>query len=358
MTMKKMLLACCLLMAGTAFAQNESVPVEAAGETTFSKNLYITGGIGDNVALTKGVGLNGFSGKIGIGSWFNERSGLRVVFGVGKREFDNNARTGYFSLGADYTLNLLNIFDAYREDDRFTFDLNVGAAYYRMRSGEKRNRPEVHVGLGVGYNFAPHWAAFAEVAASGMESRYSGDSKIGIAADFSIGLRYSFGRHDRRSGNGDACTLYDGINDRVNSLNSEVKRLNEEVNRLRLEIDKKKDEVPDGKVMIAPEHEEGSIDIFFEQYSSFLGEEQRAKIEAIGTWLKDNGYNIKIVAFSDNLNDAEIDGKLRDGRTGAIRSLLETEFGIDANRITVVNAEELGYKNVSGCNAKILFSQP
>ena len=354
--MKKNLLACCLLMAcTTVFAQNDEVPTENA-ENTFSRNIYITGGLGSNVAWTKGEGANGFAGKIGVGSWFNDRSGLRLVFGVGKREFDQGITSGFFSLGADYTLSLLDLFDAYNDNDRFSFDFNAGLAYYRLRSGENRDRPEIHAGIGAGYNFAPHWGIFAEAAVSGMEFRRDGDKQVGVSADLTVGLRYSFGCH--KEGRAEVYeAMYDDVCGKVDFLNSEVERLNEEVNRLRQEVDQKNEAVPDGKVMIAPEHEEGSIDIFFEQYSSFLGEEQRAKIEAIGTWLKENDYSIKIVAFSDNLNNAEIDGKLREGRIQAIRSLLESTFGVDAKRITVINAEELGYKNVSGCNAKILFSR-
>ena len=353
--MKKNLLACCLLMAcTTVFAQNDELSTENA-ENTFSQNIYITGGLGSNVAWTKGEGANGFAGKIGVGSWFNDRSGLRLVFGVGKREFDQGITSGFFSLGADYTLSLLDLFDAYNDNDRFSFDFNAGLAYYRLRSGENRDRPEIHAGIGAGYNFAPHWGIFAAAAVSGMEFRRDGDKQVGVSADLTVGLRYSFGCHKGRAEVYEA--MYDDVCGKVDFLNSEVERLNEEVNRLRQEVDQKNEAVPDGKVMIAPEHEEGSIDIFFEQYSSFLGEEQRAKIEAIGTWLKENDYSIKIVAFSDNLNNAEIDGKLREGRIQAIRSLLESTFGVDAKRITVINAEELGYKNVSGCNAKILFSR-
>lgn len=341
-------LSCLLLPSLIATAQNTT----NGGNSQFTQNTYISASIGDTWAWSKGINGNGFLGKISIGSRFNDTSGLRINFGLGKREFNFGQTVGYYSVGADYTLSLLNLFGAFNHNSRFMLDLNVGAAYNRLRDGEHRNRPSINVGIGAGYRFAPHWGIFAEAGASGTEFRKNGDRQIGIGIDLAVGLRYCFGRVDETpKGN-------DQLGKQVEYLNSEINRLNDEVNMLRHTIDSMPKVAPERKIMIAPQNEAGSIDIFFEEYSTFIGEDQRAKISAIGNWLKENNYNIWIVAFSDNLNNADIDGKLRSGRTQAIRNLLETTYGIASDRITVVNAEEMGYKNMSGCNAKILFVEP
>ena len=71
--------------------------------------------------------------------------------------------------------------------------------------------------------------------------------------------------------------------------------------------------------------------------------------------MKNNDFDIHIVAFSDNVADKDVDERLRKGRTEVIKELLVEKYSILPERISIVKAEELGYVNLTGCNAKIMF---
>lgn len=60
----------------------------------------------------------------------------------------------------------------------------------------------------------------------------------------------------------------------------------------------------------------------FDEFSSFVSEEQGQKIDGIGEWMKDNNSSIQIIAFSDNLTDKKADRELRSRRSEAIRKIL------------------------------------
>lgn len=339
------------------------MPVMAGGKTTeknseyFKDNAFVSLGMEHNWAWNKGHG-NGFAGHLDAGSWFNSTSGLRLRMNVGKREFDSYFSGGYYSVGVDYMYNLLELFKGDYTENRFSMNLAVGASYYRIFNSDKQNRPAINAAINVGYNFSPHWGIFGEMSAVGMQYRDDSGSKVGIGCDLAFGLRYYFNGCNRDKELPEQVAPVAGQEDeRIETLGRKIEYLNNEVNQLRKVVEESREEESEdeGNVMIAPIDEEGSIDIFFEEFSTFLGEDQRNKIAAIGEWLKNNTFKVRIVAFSDNVKDAVIDETLRKGRTQAIIDELVEKYDIAQNRISVVNAEELGYKNLTGCNAKILF---
>ena len=326
---------------------------------SFKENAFVSLGMGHNWAWSKGHG-NGFAGRLDAGSWFNDASGIRLKMNVGKREFDSYFSGGYYSIGVDYMYNLLELFNGDYTENRFSMNFAIGASYYRIFNSDKKNRPAIDAAINVGYNFSPHWGIFGELSAVGMQYREDGDSKVGIGCDLAFGLRYYFSGCNRSSKPIQIVQERRLDDKKLEMMGQEIERLNNEVNRLRKAVEESREDVPEdsGNVMIAPVDEGSSIDIFFEEFSTFLGEEQRSKIAAIGEWLRNNSFKVRIVAFSDNVKDAVIDETLRKGRTKAIMDELTGKYGIAQDRISVVNAEDLGYKNLTGCNAKIMFLEP
>ena len=143
----------------------------------------------------------------------------------------------------------------------------------------------------------------------------------------------------------------------VQTLRGSVKELNDEINRMRLGMQKMQEKVDteNKNVIYTPKNDISSIDIFFDKFSTYLGDAQLQKIDAIGEWMKNNDFDIHIVAFSDNVADKDVDERLRKGRTEVIKELLVEKYSILPERISIVKAEELGYVNLTGCNAKIMF---
>ena len=44
-----------------------------------------------------------------------------------------------------------------------------------------------------------------------------------------------------------------------------------------------------------------------------------------------------------------------ESRADVLEDLLVEKYGIDSDRIESVGSEEVGYRNLTGCNAKIIF---
>ena len=107
--------------------------------------------------------------------------------------------------------------------------------------------------------------------------------------------------------------------------------------------------------MFVPQKDALSIDIMFDEFSSFVSEEQGQKIDGIGEWMKDNDASIRIIAFSDNLTDKKADRELRSRRSEAIRKILIEKHHIAPERITESTPEAMGYENKTGCNAMIVY---
>ena len=111
----------------------------------------------------------------------------------------------------------------------------------------------------------------------------------------------------------------------------------EEVMQMKQEL-KERRKITDGQnLMIVPQKDALSIDIMFDEFSSFVSEEQGQKIDGIGEWMKNNNASIRIIAFSDNLTDKKADQELRKTSFGShpedidreISHLSRTHFGID-----------------------------
>lgn len=357
---KQMLLGSCLsLFPAAALAQQGTVVKD--GKPYFSGNWFVSGSLGSQWMLSGNAGSGRvFAVHASGGTWFNKYSGVRLNYSVKMQKLDGSRSTGNHAVGVDYLLNVLPLFGEYDAKNRFSLAFSAGVAYNMMRArdeqGDRVNKPSFNVSVSAGYDFTSHWGIFTELRGDMMERFYNENSRRpNCAADLSIGFRYYFRKHDYTrerpsDGKAEACAR------QLKALTGEVARLNDEVDALRKKVDEfdllKKD---NRTVVLTPAQEQVSVDVFFDRFSSFISGEQREKIAIIGREMKKNDFDICIVAFSDNTSDKVVDEKLRTNRTEAIRKLLTEDYGVDAKRITVVKAEDLGYQNQTGCNAKIFF---
>lgn len=345
-----------LLFFNTTFAQQGTI---LDGKSFFQKNVYVSAGIG-NQWLTQGYYKGKtVSGKISVGSWFNNYSGIRLYGGVGVRKMNLLNSTGAYTIGVDYMLNMLPLFGEYNASSPLSFILGAGGAFNKLNWGNKKE-PSFNMSLQLGYDFTSRWGVFTEFSGDVMKKFYAESGKGGsISCAISVGLRYRLSKHAYKSGNSTFATLHEvssADKEKIRMLEQNVSRLNTEINELRKSLNARQAIEPaDKDVMVAPKEVGPSIDIFFDKFSSFINDNQLQKINAVGKWMKNNTFEIRIAAFSDNLTDSDTDEKLRKSRTDAIRNLLITNYGIKPERISVVRAEDLGYKNLTGCNAKIIF---
>ena len=346
-------------MGEDVFAQQGSIDTD---KHHFTQNWYAEGAFSNQWLwignVNKGIA---FGGRAGVGTWFDKYSGARLTIGYGNRKTDMEFCNSYYQIGLDYTFNLLALGRHYDEKNRFSFNVNIGPAFYGLKHSEEGktivNRFAVNAGINAGYDCTPHFGVFTEISFNGMEKYYYGYTGISIKSELLIGVRYRFNRHDytHKVSGTDYTPQFEQLNSRITEMNDEINSLRKQLEESKL---MKEDSVENHTVMLAPKSEESSIDIYFDKFSSFLSEEQRQKIDVVGEWMKNNELDINIVAFSDNIDDKSTDEALRNGRTEAISKLLVEEYGIAPTRITIIPAEKIGYKNITGCNAKILFVEP
>lgn len=345
-----------VLLSGAIQAQQGTI-IEPSKHFSL-KNWFVTGAVGEQW-MSKTYG-NLFTAKVSAGTWINKYSGVRVYARGGYNPVSKTANAGYVGGGTDYMLNLLALKD-YHPQNRFSLNLIAGIgfdAFDLKKSGLELNYDRATVmsanlGIQTGYQFNSHVGVFVEPSFQALPKYYDKANKNNLifTANLSFGASYYFNRHSYDKKEKDQAPL----EVEVQRLAEDMKKLNDEVNRLRGELQQEQQKCEGKNVMKAPEKEQVAIDVFFDKFSSFMADEQCRKIDAIGEWMKNNPFNIQIVAFSDNLEDKSMNQQLRNTRTKAIEKVLTEKYGIQSERIDVVSSESIGYENLTGCNAKIIF---
>ena len=333
----------------TASAQQGTV-ISNESRSFSSYNWYISASAGEQWLLKGSKDGRYFIGKINAGTWLTPWHGLKVNVQWGSKKLGGLNSAMYFSSGVDYTLNMLKVFGVKNSDTPFSFSLSAGPAYNLIEypRGDHRYTHTVsfNLGLNAGYDFTPHLGIFGEIMSYTMDRFYSEENApIFTGADWSVGIRYRFSSHSYSTGSEKA-------------LRSEIAAMQNQIKDLKAELESGK--APKSNVIIAPESTDAvsSIDIYFDEYSSYITDEQKKKIDAIGQWMNANpGFSVKVIIFGDGKYESDADTKIRNSRADVIRNLLTDTYGIGADRIQVFGSEEAGYKNLSGCNAKIIFSK-
>lgn len=335
----------------SAMMSQENVVNEAS---FWKQNMYATFGMGNQWMWqgnsNKGMG---YVFRLSSGTWFNEYSGVRVVASTGIRKTDVEYCNSYFMAGMDYTFNALALCRDYDVTNRFSLSLSAGLGCYSLLHTNKWYvRPGINLGVNWGYSISERCGLFTELMFNGMDKYFSDSGGVYVGCDLLFGFRYYFNSHNYEKK--PDMSRVNALESEVQTLRGSVQELNEEINRMRLEMQKKVD-TEDKNVIYTPKDDISSIEIFFDKFSTYLGDAQLQKIDAIGEWMKNNDFDIHIVAFSDNVDDKEVDERLSKGRTEVIKELLVEKYSILPERISIVEAEELGYVNLTGCNAKIMF---
>lgn len=341
-------LCCSALMA------QENVATE---KPFWKQNMYATFGMGNQWMwqgnTNKGMG---YVFRLSSGTWFNDYSGLRIVASTGIRKTDGTYCNSYYMAGLDYTFNALALCRDYDATNRFSLSLSAGVGCYSfLHTNKWFVRPGVNIGANWGYSISERCGLFTELMFNGVEAYYSNNGGISVECDLLLGFRYYFHAHNYEKK--PDMSRVNALESEVQTLRGSVKELNDEINRMRLEMQKMQEKVDteNKNVIYTPKNDISSIDIFFDKFSTYLGDAQLQKIDAIGEWMKNNDFDIHIVAFSDNVADKNVDERLRKGRTEVIKDLLVKKYGISPERVSIVKAEDLGYVNLTGCNAKIMF---
>lgn len=318
---------------------------------------YLGFSLGDQWLLNS----SGISGtfKVNGGTWFNRYWGIRMKAQAGTL-YRSKGRDNYVwqgSVSATYNAIPLLMGDY---NSPFTFDVSAGLGFNALRYREKKEdnlykfAPSLNISAQASYDFSSHWGAFVELTGYVLPKYFSYDYRLPvvIAADWNIGLRYKFSAHRYKEGEA-------AQNERrIRELNARVEELNSRVNAL-LEQAERSVVVQEGtQVMLAPQKEIASVDIYFDNFSAYLSEEQKKKMEVIADWMKNNkDFSICVAVFADKAQHSDISARIRRERMEAIRSVIIEKYGIQADRIQLIEAEKLGYKNLSGCNAKIIFNK-
>lgn len=294
--------------------------------------------------------------RLSSGTWFNDYSGLRIVASTGIRKTDGTYCNSYYMAGLDYTFNALALCRDYDATNRFSLSLSAGVGCYSfLHTNKWFVRPGVNIGANWGYSISERCGLFTELMFNGVEAYYSNNGGISVECDLLLGFRYYFHAHNYEKK--PDMSRVNALESEVQALRGNVRALNEEINQMRREMQRmqKKVDTKNKNVIYTPKNDISSIDIFFDKFSTYLGDAQLQKIDAIGEWMKNNDFDIHIVAFSDNVADKNVDERLRKGRTEVIKDLLVKKYGISPERVSIVKAEDLGYVNLTGCNAKIMF---
>ena len=341
-------LCCSALMA------QENVATE---KPFWKQNMYATFGMGNQWMwqgnTNKGMG---YVFRLSSGTWFNDYSGLRIVASTGIRKTDGTYCNSYYMAGLDYTFNALALCRDYDATNRFSLSLSAGVGCYSfLHTNKWFVRPGVNIGANWGYSISERCGLFTELMFNGVEAYYSNNGGISVECDLLLGFRYYFHAHNYEKK--PDMSRVNALESKVQALRGNVRALNEEINQMRREMQRmqKKVDTKNKNVIYTPKNDISSIDIFFDKFSTYLGDAQLQKIDAIGEWMKNNDFDIHIVAFSDNVADKNVDERLRKGRTEVIKDLLVKKYGISPERVSIVKAEDLGYVNLTGCNAKIMF---
>lgn len=350
---KTLVLLCSMLICSSINAQQGVVRKKT--DAFFNKNWFISGAIGEQW-LSNAAG-NEYVAKAAVATWFNKYSGARVYFRAGYSPIDKSRQSSYIGGGVDYLFNFLALKD-YNLQDRFLLNLTLGVGFDQFDLSKsdlslkytKAQAISGNLGLQVGYNFNSHIGIFIEPSFKVLPKYFNKNNKKDMIfrSDLMFGLIYNFNKHsyEKKVRNWDK---------EVTTLTAETQRLNNEINILKNDLMILKKSTEGKNIMTAPSKESVSLDIFFDQFSSFINKEQKKKIDDIGEWLENNDCKIKVIAFSDNQSNSELDSKMRNERIQAIKDILAEKYTIGEDRILVVSAEDIGYKNLTGCNVKVIF---
>ena len=319
---KHIILAAALMSAGSLTAQEQN------DKTSFQKyNWFVTGAVnGEWLSNTTGNMIVG--GKVGAGIQLTRYSAFRINAFAGKNRV-KTMRAQQYGAELDYMLTLVGN----KGYQPFNLAAIVGASYNYFNTNkldiDNKNVSSIggKIALQASYNLNRKLSLFIE-------------------PSFTILPKYYKGKDEAFADKTDI----QEIKDKMNRMLEEIKQLKQESqNTQKVEAGK--------NIVIEPAQQKGiiSVDIHFDEFSSFISEEQAGKLNNIGEWMTENPAVIKIVAFSNDVKDKKAETELRNKRTEAIKKMLVEKYNIAPERIASAAPESMGYANKTGNNAMIIF---
>lgn len=270
---------------------------------------------------------------------------------VGTKDFLQSMKQSPNNLGAslDFTINVLNTF-LYDYDRRFNVLAIAGIGYSHMfekhndfvedmlipniNDYKKGNYIVPKVGLQLNYRVSDPVLIFLEgdfrVYSDKLDeivnkAQYDGQMVL------TAGITYKFKNRDGSRG-----FRY------IPSYNQEdIDALNNEINSLKEQLEAKPKEVEVVKEVKVVENvvdkDLAPVTVSFSLNSSNIEEKQKANIENVATYLKDNpDVKISVVGYADKeTGTAEYNKGLSVDRAEAVAKLLVDKYGIDKSRLTV-----------------------
>lgn len=354
LTLKHALVAAALLCTGNLAAQEQS------GKELFEKYNWFVSGTLNGEWLFKTTGNTYFGGKVGGGIYLDRYSAIRANLFAGKNRVGLKKAEQY-GVELDYMLTLIGN-NGYRP---FNLSAILGASYNFINTDQLgiTSKDVSTIGgtfaLQASYNVNRKISLFIEPSITLFPKYYSEENRdnMYLQTNVAVGITYSFKDKYRSAKPAvqevEKCPI---SREDVQEMKEKMNQMQETLEMLKQEALERKKIEEGKKLVIEPGQKESvAIDIQFDEFSSFISQEQTAKIESIGEWLKENPASIKIVAFSDNLKDKKTGEELRNKRTAAIKSLLVEKYQIAPERIESATPESMGYENKTGSNAMIIY---
>lgn len=352
-TLKYIVLAMALLYTGNLVAQEEN------SKKLYERYNWFVSGALNGEWLFKTTGNMYLGGKIGGGIHLDRFSAIRLNFLAGKNRIDSQEAEQY-GVGLDYMVTLVGN-NGFRP---FNLAAIIGANFNFLNTDQLGIKYKDISAIGgtfaiqASYNINRKLSFFIEPSLSILPKYYSDKNKdnMYLQTNLALGISYSFKdkykvQQSQRKANANAISSEDAeeIKNKINLMLKEIEILKEEY-QTKQKVKQEKN------LIIEPKQKETvSIDVYFDEFSSFISQEQAGKIESIGEWMKENPASIKIVAFSNDLKDKDAEESLRSKRTEAIKSLLINRYHIVPERITSATPESMGYENKTGSNAMIIY---
>lgn len=318
-----------LRMPKYGFLDNWSLSVGAGTNATFGDNYKVV----DTKAIfgpTVNVSLNKYWTPV-LGTRIQGEWGQNHVVPVDEVSVIN--RYGFY---ADAMLNPFNLFSQ-NYDRRFNIVLIGGVGYvHTFDNGVLPIGDYVvpRVGLQVNYDLSKAIQLNLEGNMAALNDKFDGvvgGARYDGMCNLTAGVTYKFKNHDGTRGF-QYIPSYD---------QEDIDSLNDEINRLREECEKKPKEIRIVEQVqiekIVAEKEIAPITIRFKINSAEIADDQKANLENIASYMKDNeDLHLTITGYADaNTGTEEYNYKLSEARAEAIMNALIHDYKVKSSRLTV-----------------------